>query len=86
MQIFRQMACKQVEEWDYDKALVRTGSGNTFLYQAYIGRVQASANDTFEVFVDDEAIKIGTQNTPMGDTARTWYDGISYARVCEKEE
>ncbi len=86
MQLFRQMACKQVEEWDYDTALIRTGSGNTFLYQAYLGRVQASDNDTFEVFVDDEAIKIGTQNTPMGDSSRTWYDGISYARVDKDNE
>jgi predicted secreted protein len=86
MQLFRQMACKQVDEWDYDTAIVRIESGNTFLYQAYLGRIQASDNDTFEVFVDDEAIMTGTQNTPMGDTARTWYDGISYARIYENEE
>lgn len=79
MQLFRQMACKQVDVGDHNTALVLTCSGNTFLYQAYLGRVQVSDNDTFEVFVDDEAIKAGTQNTLIGDTARTWYDGISYA-------
>ncbi|MDZ7261252.1 MAG: T9SS type A sorting domain-containing protein [candidate division KSB1 bacterium] len=81
MQLFRQMACKQVENGDHDSTLVLSGSGNTFLYQAYLGRVQVSANDTLEVFVDDEAIQVGTQSTLVGDVARTWYDGISYARV-----
>lgn len=80
MQLFRQMACQQVEDGDHDITLVLTGSGNTFLYQAYLGRVHAPANHTFEVFVDDEAIKVGTQGTLIGDVARTWYDGISYAR------
>lgn len=81
MQIFRQMACKQVEAGDHDAALVLTGSGNTFLYQAYLGRVQVSANDTVRVFVDDEPIQTGTTGTRIGNTARTWYDGISYAKV-----
>jgi len=79
MQLFRQMACKQVEPGDHDSTLVLTGSSNTFLYQAYLGHVQVLANDSFEVFVDDEAIRVGTQNTLVGDIARTWYDGISYA-------
>ncbi|MDZ7288795.1 MAG: BNR-4 repeat-containing protein [candidate division KSB1 bacterium] len=81
MQLFRQMACKQVEAGDHDSTLVLTGSGNTFLYQAYLGRVQVSANRTIEVFVDDEAIQTGTVSTLVGNTARTWYDGISYASV-----
>jgi hypothetical protein len=81
MQLFRQMACKQVEDGDHTTALVLSGGGNTFLYQAYLGRVQISANDTFDVFVDDEAIQTGTTGTLVGNTCRTWYDGISYARV-----
>jgi hypothetical protein len=81
MQIFRQMACNQVEAGDHDAALVLTGSGNTFLYQAYLGRVQVSANDSFSVLVDDEAIQTGTTGTRIGNTARTWYDGVSYAKV-----
>jgi predicted secreted protein len=84
-QLFRQMACKQVEQGDHDVALVLTGSGNTFLYQAYLGRVQVSDNNTFEVFIDDEAIQTGTAHTVVGDIARTWYDGISYARIDEHE-
>jgi flagellar hook assembly protein FlgD len=43
--------------------------------------VQVSANDTFGVFVDDEAIQTGTTGTRIGNTARTWYDGISYTSV-----
>lgn len=81
MQLFRQMACKQVETGDHDRTLVLTGSGNTYLYQAYLGRVQVVANDTLTIFVDDEAIQSGTQSTLIGDVARTWYDGISYAIV-----
>ena len=81
MQLFRQMACKQVELGDHNTALILTGSGNTFLYQAYLGRVQASANDTLKVFVDDGAIQTGTAGTVVGNTCRTWYDGISYASV-----
>ena len=75
------MACQQVEDGDHDITLVLTGTGNTYLYQAYLGRVQVSDNHTFEVFVDDEAIRVGTSSTLIGDVARTWYDGISYASV-----
>jgi hypothetical protein len=81
MQIFRQMACKQVEVGDHNAALVLSGGGNTFLYQAYLGRVQLAANGAFEAFVDDEAIQTGTAGTMIGGTARTWYDGISLAKV-----
>jgi hypothetical protein len=81
MQLFRQMACKQVEAGDHSTALVLSGGGNTFLYQAYLGRVQISANDTLDVFVDDEAIQTGTTGNLVGNTCRTWYDGISYASV-----
>lgn len=81
MQLFRQMACKQVEAGDYDSALVLASSGNTFLYQAYLGRVKVAANETLNVYVDDHAIQTGTSGTRIGNTARTWYDGVSYARV-----
>jgi hypothetical protein len=81
MQLFRQMACKQVEDGDHTTALVLSGGGNTFLYQAYLGRVQISANGTFDVFIDDEAIQTGTTGNLVGNTCCTWYDGISYASV-----
>jgi hypothetical protein len=79
MQIFRQMASKQVEDGDHNTTLVLTGSNNTFLYQAYLGRYQASSDTIIEVFIDDWAIQTGTENTLTGDTARTWYDGVSFA-------
>lgn len=79
MQIFRQMACKQVMSEDHNTELVLTGGGNTFLYQAYLGRVVIEADDTLDVFVDDEAIKVGTAGVEAGDICRTWYDGISYS-------
>ncbi|MGA9365529.1 MAG: T9SS type A sorting domain-containing protein [Bacteroidota bacterium] len=81
MQLFRQMACKEVELGDHDRTLVLSGSGSTFLYQAYLGRVQVSGGDTFDVFVDDSAVQVGTPNTLKGDIDRTWYDGVSYANL-----
>ncbi len=79
MQLFRQMACKQVEGDDYDTTPVLTGGGNTYLYQAYLGRVQVASGSNFDVFVDDDAVQTGTQSTLIGRTARTWYDGVSTA-------
>ena len=79
MQIFRQMACKQVMSSDHNTQLVLTGEGNTFLYQAYLGRVVIETDDTLNVFIDDEAIMVGTAGLEVGDICRTWYDGISYS-------
>lgn len=81
MQLFRSMACKQVESGDHDVGLTLSATGNTFLYQAYLGRVQVSSSNTFDVLVDDDAARVGTTNTLVGDYSRTWYDGISYASV-----
>ncbi|MEJ2196795.1 MAG: T9SS type A sorting domain-containing protein, partial [Ignavibacteriaceae bacterium] len=68
---------------DHNTTLILTGSGNTFIYQAYVGRLELLANESFEVFVDDEAIQTGTIGNLIGNSARTWYDGISYAKVSE---
>ena len=79
MQVFRQMACKTVQSGDYNFTLVLTNASTNFLYQAYVGRVTASSSNTVSVFVDDNAVAVGTTGTLAGDTNRTWYDGISYA-------
>jgi hypothetical protein len=82
MQLFRSMACRQVEAGDHNASLTLSGTSNTFLYQAYLGRVEvSSSNSSFDVFVDDDAVRVGTTNTLVGDNSRTWYDGISYASV-----
>jgi hypothetical protein len=81
MQLFRSMACKQVEDGDHDSRLVLTGSGNVFLYQAYLGRVQVSGSNMLNVFVDDSAVQVATTGTLRGDVDRTCYDGVSYAGV-----
>jgi hypothetical protein len=78
MKILRQMAGQQVAPGQHTGALVLTNSSTNFLYQAYVGRVNGSA---FEVWVDDEPVQTGTASTGIGDTARTWYDGISYTPV-----
>jgi hypothetical protein len=80
MQIFRQMACKQVVSGDHATKIILTGDQNTFLYQAYIGRVKVSGNKKVDVYIDDEPYKTGT-TTLTGNTVRTWYDGVSYASV-----
>jgi hypothetical protein len=81
MQIFRQMACKTVQPGDHISTLVLTNSSTNFLYQAYVGRVAASSSNTISVFVDDNAITVGTTSTLAGSTNRTWYDGVSYVKV-----
>ena len=81
MQLFRSMACKEVDSIDYGLSPLRVGTNNTFLYQAYLGRVQVLEGNTFEVFVDDSAIQVGTTAPLKGDVNRTWYDGVSYAKV-----
>jgi hypothetical protein len=72
------MASKEVEMGDHSPAITVSNTGGIFLYQAYLGRVTDS---TFEVFVDDHSIATGTTSTMVGDTARTWYDGISFAQI-----
>jgi hypothetical protein len=78
LQLFRSMACKEVDSSDYTVTPVRSGSNSTFLYQAYLGRVKGVRS--FDVIVDDSAYTVGT-STQRGDVNRTWYDGVSYARV-----
>jgi hypothetical protein len=81
MQLFRSMACKQVEDGDHDTKLVLTGTNNIGLYQAYLGRVQAVSGNAFDVFVDDSAVQVATTGTLRGDIDRTCFDGVSYALV-----
>jgi len=80
MQIFRHMACKQVEEGDHNTVIEIAGNDNTYLYQAYLGRIETNADSTFEVYVDDHAIQTGTSFGLTGNEERTWYDGISYTK------
>jgi hypothetical protein len=81
MKLYRSMASKEVEDGDHNAKLTLNGTGNTFLYQAYLGRVQVSSSDSFDVFIDDDAVRVGTASTLVGEYSRTWYDGISYASV-----
>jgi hypothetical protein len=79
MQLFRSMACKQVDSNDYTTTPLLSSVNNTFLYQAYLGRV--SGLRSFYVFVDDSAYKVATITPLAGDVNRTWYDGVSFASV-----
>jgi hypothetical protein len=81
MKVYRSMACKQVDSNAHDPDVILTGSGNTFLYQAYLGRAQVYGAAIVNVYIDDYAIQTGTSSTSIGDVARTWYDGISCAEA-----
>jgi hypothetical protein len=81
MQVFRQMASKIVQPGDHNSALVLTNANTNYLYQAYLGRMTASSSNTITVYVDDNALAVGTTGTLAGNTNRTWYDGLSYAAV-----
>jgi hypothetical protein len=75
-----------VQPLTQDSNLVLTNSivaSNTnYLYQAYVGRVVLSNDLTIKVFLDDNAIRTGGNGTTLlGNTNRTWYDGVSYAKV-----
>jgi hypothetical protein len=81
MQVYRARMCKIVDPSDYapGTTLVLTNAGTNYLYQAYVGRVTAT-NATLSVYVDDYAYAAGATNL-SSNTTRTWYDGISYAKV-----
>jgi hypothetical protein len=82
MAVLRQMACKQVQAGDHTAALELTNTiENAYLYQGCVGRVTVASNSTVSMFVDDEAIATGTTSTLAGNTTRTWYDGVSYAKI-----
>ncbi len=81
MQVYRQMACKIVQPGDHNSTLVLTNAATNFLYQAYVGRLTASSSNTVSVFVDDNAIALGSMTTLVASANRTWYDGVSYAAV-----
>ncbi|MDH7605153.1 MAG: T9SS type A sorting domain-containing protein [Melioribacter sp.] len=80
MQTYRHIACQSVDENDYEVPLTANQS-NYFLYQAYVGRIVINDDLSFYIYIDDNAIRTGTTNTLTGDLTRTWYDGISYAKV-----
>ena len=50
-----------------------------------MGRLDLSAGESFDVIIDDNSIRTGSVSTLASSTARTWYDGISYAKVVETD-
>jgi hypothetical protein len=86
MQTFRGEKSEQVQPVTQDTGLVLTnivaGNNTNYLYQAYVGRVVVSNNLNLTVFIDDNSITNGGNGTVRaGNAFRTWYDGISYAKV-----
>lgn len=84
MQTYRAEKCEAVQPATQDTSLVLTNNSTptNYLYQAYIGRAVASVSNTLTVLVGGNAIVTGGNGTTLGsNTNRTWYDGISYAKV-----
>ncbi len=84
LQTYRAEKCEQVQPATQDSGLVLTNATPTanYLYQAYVGRAVASVSNTLTVLVGGNAIVTGGNGSTLGsNTNRTWYDGISYARV-----
>jgi hypothetical protein len=82
MQVYRSVKCEAVQTASQDTSLVLTNNGvqPSYLYQAYVGQVAVSNNYTINVLVNDWPFQTGT-NVLVGNTNRTWYDGVSYAKV-----
>jgi hypothetical protein len=84
MQTFRSEKCGQVLPLTQDTSLVLTNTSpvTNYLYQAYVGRVAVSNNLNITVYVGNNAIATGGNGATLaGNTCRTWYDGVSYAKV-----
>lgn len=82
LQVFRSEKCEQVQPWTQDTTLVLTNTSpaSNYLYQAYVGRVVITNNPTVNVIVGDWPYQTGT-NILVASSCRTWYDGVSYAKV-----
>ena len=83
MQTFRSARCQQVRPGMHDRVLVTTNTSfGAYLYQAYLGRVEVTNDPVVDIFISGNALQTGGDgSTLVGTTCRTWYDGISYARV-----
>ncbi len=80
MKLFRSMACKSVTPSEYGTSPIINTGDSVYLYQAYLGRVKNI--QSVDVFIDDLPYMVGTDSpTLRGDINRTWYDGISYAKI-----
>ncbi|HXR04928.1 MAG TPA: hypothetical protein VN836_09505 [Verrucomicrobiae bacterium] len=83
LQVYRSEKCEQVQPWTQDTTLVLTNTSpaSNYLYQAYVGRVVITNNFAVSVLVNGYDVMTGTANAVTGNTCRTWYDGVSYAKV-----
>jgi hypothetical protein len=79
LMIFRHMAAQTADAGAYSGELL-TNQEDLHLYQAFVGRITKSVEGQVHyVYVDDHAVQTGTTSL-IGDEARTWYDGVTYAR------
>ncbi|WP_185957136.1 T9SS type A sorting domain-containing protein [Gracilimonas mengyeensis] len=76
MQTYRHMASQSVNAEDYASALL-VDSDNMYLYQAYLGRIDAVAGESYAIYIDDNAAEVGSDTRDRVDTEQTLYDGIS---------
>ena len=81
VQFFRQMACRTVDTSEYDSSLLVNIGDSLFLYQAYAGRDTLDSGEVICIFIDDHVLVDFQIIGEEGDVYRTWFDGISYARI-----
>ncbi|MBN1577096.1 MAG: T9SS type A sorting domain-containing protein [Chitinispirillaceae bacterium] len=81
VQLFRQMACRTVDTNEYDSPPLVNIGDTLFLYQAYAGRDTVDSGEVVCVFIDDHVLGYEQLFGNEGDAYRTWFDGISYARI-----
>jgi hypothetical protein len=77
--LYRSMACRTAAAGDFASPPVLVGAGNTYLYEAYLGRVTVGADRAFEAYVANDPTVTGTERLRSGGRERTWYDGVSFA-------
>ena len=76
MQTFRHMASQSALAQDFNSE-ISTNENGMYLFQAYLGRVEAEAGASYAVYIDDNSEEVGNDSGDRVDTEETWYDGIS---------
>ena len=88
MQLYRRIGSQSVQpqRTETRPGAAKGSDGTNYVYEAYLGCVLISNDRRLRVYVDDNGIKTGTSGRLAGDTVRTWYEGVSYARVKKREQ
>lgn len=77
LQTYRHMASQTVS-LESHLTEISISEGDLFLYQAYLGRIEAVAGQKYQVYIDDNSsAEVGNDSGDRVDSELTYYDGIS---------